>query len=166
MIEAAKKARKKLVCGFQFRSIRRRNSSPAPATKGIRQHHVHEMPGAAPPRHSQLGRFWAKRTPGRRADDRLGVHVIEMAHYVWARQNPCSLREIPGPTWAISHRSRLDVAELGLQNLQRRRLAIGQIRFDNGAVMHIEPRSQRHIEKDTWNFTLVVTRAARRGTRR
>lgn len=34
-------------------------------------------------------------------------------------------------------------------------LAIGQIRFANGAVMQIEASFAAHIEKDVWNFTLA-----------
>jgi predicted dehydrogenase len=34
-------------------------------------------------------------------------------------------------------------------------LAIGQIRFDNGAILQIEASFVAHIEKDVWNFTLI-----------
>ena len=34
-------------------------------------------------------------------------------------------------------------------------LAIGQIRFENGALLHIEASFAAHIEKDVWNFNLM-----------
>jgi predicted dehydrogenase len=34
-------------------------------------------------------------------------------------------------------------------------LAIGQIRFENGAILQIEASFVAHIEKDVWNFTLM-----------
>jgi len=34
-------------------------------------------------------------------------------------------------------------------------LAIGQIRFDNGAIMQIEASFAAHIDRDEWNFTLM-----------
>jgi predicted dehydrogenase len=34
-------------------------------------------------------------------------------------------------------------------------MAIGQIRFENGAILQIEASFAAHIEKDIWNFTLV-----------
>lgn len=34
-------------------------------------------------------------------------------------------------------------------------LAVGQIRFDNGAVVSIEASFAAHIEKDEWNFVLM-----------
>jgi predicted dehydrogenase len=34
-------------------------------------------------------------------------------------------------------------------------MAIGQIRFENGAILQIEASFVAHIEKDVWNFTLM-----------
>jgi predicted dehydrogenase len=34
-------------------------------------------------------------------------------------------------------------------------LAIGHIRFDNGAILHIEASFVNHIEKDVWNFQMM-----------
>ena len=34
-------------------------------------------------------------------------------------------------------------------------LAIGQIRFENGAILQIEASFVAHIEKDVWNFTFM-----------
>ncbi len=34
-------------------------------------------------------------------------------------------------------------------------LAVGQIRFENGAILQIEASFAAHIEKDMWNFTLI-----------
>jgi predicted dehydrogenase len=34
-------------------------------------------------------------------------------------------------------------------------LAIGQIRFENGAILHIEASFAAHVEKDVWNFSLM-----------
>ena len=37
-------------------------------------------------------------------------------------------------------------------------LAIGHIRFDNGAIMEIESSFAAHIEKDIWSFTAMGTK--------
>lgn len=34
-------------------------------------------------------------------------------------------------------------------------LAVGQIRFENGAVIHIESSFAAHIEKNVWNFQIM-----------
>jgi predicted dehydrogenase len=34
-------------------------------------------------------------------------------------------------------------------------LAVGQIRFENGAIMQIEASFAAHIERDIWNFSLA-----------
>jgi predicted dehydrogenase len=37
-------------------------------------------------------------------------------------------------------------------------LAIGHIRFENGAILHIEASFVNHIEKDAWNFEMMGTK--------
>lgn len=86
----------------------------------------------------------------------IGVHVIEMAHYVMGSPKPVAAS---GNIWTymgnkpskiVSQWPNWDHKTYTVEDL-----AIGQIRFDNGAIMHIEASFVAHIEKDVWNFTLM-----------
>jgi predicted dehydrogenase len=89
----------------------------------------------------------------------IGVHVIEMTHYVMGSPKPIAAS---GNTWTylgdkpsntVSAWSNWDHKTYTVEDL-----AIGQIRFDNGAIMQIEASFCAHIEKDTWNFSLMGTK--------
>ena len=86
----------------------------------------------------------------------IGVHVIEMAHYVMGSPKPIAAS---GGTWTY-HGNKPSAIASQWPNWDHKTytvedLAIGQIRFDNGAILQIEASFVAHIEKDIWNFTLM-----------
>ncbi len=132
--------------GFQYRyHPDTRVPRPRPRRRHVRQHHVRQVPGPAPPRHSQLGRLRPEGTSGRRPDDR----------HRRARHRDGPLRHglpqarrrhaaTPGPTWATSPATspacgpNWDYKTYTVEDL-----AIGQIRFENGAILQIEAMLRR-----------------------
>ncbi len=86
----------------------------------------------------------------------IGVHVIEMAHYVMGSPKPVAAS---GNTWTYMGNKPSTVASMwpnwDYKTYTVEDLAIGQIRFDNGAIMQIEASFVAHIEKDVWNFSLM-----------
>jgi predicted dehydrogenase len=86
----------------------------------------------------------------------IGVHVIEMAHYVMGSPTPIAAS---GNIWTYMGNKKSDVASMwpnwDYKTYTVEDLAIGQIRFDNGAILQIEAAFASHIEKDIWSFTLM-----------
>jgi predicted dehydrogenase len=157
MIEAAKKAGKKLVCGFQFRFH--------PATQFITRArdegqfgNVMFMKCQALRRRGipNWGVFGRKELQGGGPMIDIGVHVIEMAHYVMGSPRPVAAS---GNTWTYMGNKPSSVVSMwpnwDHKTYTVEDLAIGQVRFENGAIMHIEASFAAHVEKDLWNFTLV-----------
>ncbi|HEV8377381.1 MAG TPA: Gfo/Idh/MocA family oxidoreductase [Tepidisphaeraceae bacterium] len=157
MIEAAKKAGKKLVCGFQFRFH--------PATQFITRArdegqfgNVMFMKCQALRRRGipNWGVFGRKELQGGGPMIDIGVHVIEMAHYVMGSPKPVAAS---GNTWTYMGNKPSSVVSMwpnwDHKTYNVEDLAIGQVRFENGAIMHIEASFAAHVEKDLWNFTLV-----------
>jgi predicted dehydrogenase len=86
----------------------------------------------------------------------IGVHVIEMAHYMMGSPEPIAAS---GNTWTYHGNKPSTVASAwpnwDYKTYTVEDLAIGQIRFDNGAILQIEASFVAHIEKDTWNVTIM-----------
>jgi predicted dehydrogenase len=86
----------------------------------------------------------------------IGVHVVEMAHYVMGSPNPIAAS---GKTWTYMGNKPSDIQSMwpnwDYKTYTVEDLAIGQIRFDNGAILQIEASFAAHIEKDVWNFELI-----------
>jgi predicted dehydrogenase len=86
----------------------------------------------------------------------IGVHVIEMAHYVMGSPNPVAAA---GNTWTYLGDKKSDIVSQwphwDYKTYTVEDLAIGQIRFDNGAILQIEASFAAHIKEDTWNFTMM-----------
>lgn len=157
MIEAAKKAKKKLVVGFQFRYH--------PATQFITRArdegqfgNINFVKCQALRRRGipNWGVFGQKHLQGGGPMIDIAVHVIEMAHYVMGSPKPVAAS---GNTWTYLGNKPSDVISMwpgwDYKTYTVEDLAIGQIRFDNGAIMQIEASFAAHIEKDVWNFQLM-----------
>jgi predicted dehydrogenase len=86
----------------------------------------------------------------------IGVHVIEMAHYVMGSPKPIAAS---GNTWTYMGNKKSDVVSQwpnwDYKTYTVEDLAIGQIRFENGAILQIEASFAAHIKEDVWNFTLI-----------
>ena len=86
----------------------------------------------------------------------IGVHVIEAAHYFMGSPRPVAasgnIWTYMGdkPSQVVSQWPGWDHKTYTVEDL-----AIGQIRFENGAILQVESSFAAHIEKDVWNFTAM-----------
>jgi predicted dehydrogenase len=160
MIAAVKKAKKKLSVGFQYRYH--------PNTQFLRRARDNGEFGDIMFVKCQAlrrrgipnwGVFGQKKLQGGGPMIDIGVHVIEMAHYFMGSPKPVAAS---GNTWTymgnkpstvLSSWPNWDYKTYTVEDL-----AIGQIRFENGAILQIEASFVAHIEKDIWNFTFMGTK--------
>ena len=157
MIDAAKKAGKTLAVGFQYRFhpateflIRARDDGRFGKVMFVKCQALRRR--GIP----NWGVFGQKHLQGGGPMIDIGVHVIEMAHFVMGSPKPVAAA---GNTWTYLGNKQSDVTSMwpnwDYKTYTVEDLAIGQIRFENGAVMHIEAMFAGHVEKDIWNFSLV-----------
>lgn len=157
MIEAAKKAKKKLVVGFQYRYHPNTQVIKRAVDEGIIGNVMFVKCQALRRRGiPNWGVFGQKALQGGGPMIDIGVHVIEMAHYAIGSPKPVLAS---GKTWTymgnkpskvVSQWPNWDYKTYTVEDL-----AIGQIRFDNGIVLQIESSFAAHIEKDVWDFTII-----------
>ena len=159
MVAAAKKARRKLVTGFQYRFD--------PRTQFIRQAMEEGQLGNVLYGRVQAlrrrgipnwGVFGDKALQGGGPLIDIGVHVLDMAHFAMGSPTPVSASadmftyignqpsdgiQSAWPNWDYENYSVED-------------LAVGRIRFANGAVLHIESAFAAHREEASiMNFQLM-----------
>lgn len=157
MIDAARKSKVKLCVGFQFRYhpnteflVRAREAGQFGNVLFVKCQALRRR--GIP----NWGVFGQKHLQGGGPMIDIGVHVIEMAHYVMGSPRPVAAS---GRTWTYMGNKKSDVVSMwpnwDYKTYTVEDLAIGQIRFDNGALLQIEASFVAHIEKDVWNFTLV-----------
>ncbi len=92
----------------------------------------------------------------------IGVHAMEAAHYTMGSPRPVAavgqtftyMGNKQAATKIASAWPNWDWKTYNVEDL-----AVGQIRFDNGAVMSIEASFVAHIEKDSLNFWLMGEKA-------
>ena len=87
----------------------------------------------------------------------IGVHVLEMTHYAMGSPAPVSASADMFTYIGNRPSDRVESAWKGwdYKTYTVEDLAVGRIRFANGAVAHIEAAFAAHIEKDDWNFELM-----------
>ncbi len=157
MCDAAKKAGKHLVIGFQYRFD--------PKTQVIkRQIDDGEFGKVLYVRCQALRRrgipnwgvFGRKDLQGGGPMIDIGVHVMEMAHFMMGSPRPTaasgSIYTYLGnkPTQALCSWPNWDHKTYTVEDL-----AVGLIRFENGATLAIEASFAAHIEKDVWNVQIM-----------
>ena len=160
MIDTSKKAGKKLTVGFQYRYH--------PNTQFIKRAvdagqfgDIMFMRCQALRRRGipNWGVFGQKKLQGGGPMIDIGVHVIEMAHYVMGSPKPVAAS---GNTWThIGNKASSVVSQWpnwDYKTYTVEDLAIGHVRFENGAILHIEAMFAGHIEKDVWNFNFTGTK--------
>lgn len=157
MIAAAKKANKKLCIGFQYRYHPYSQFLKKAADEGQFGNIMFVKCRALRRRGiPNWGVFGQKHLQGGGPMIDIGVHVIEMAHYVMGSPRPVAAA---GNTWTFMGNKKSDIVSQwpnwDYKTYTVEDLAIGQIRFENGAIMQIEASFVNHIEKDVWNFELV-----------
>lgn len=157
MITAAQKAKRELVCGFQWRFDARSQVIRKQIAEGdfgkILYVRVEAMRRRGIP---SWGVFGRKDLQGGGALIDIGVHIIEMAHYLIGSPKPISAS---GNTWTyLGNKKPATVAPWGAWDHKTytvEDLAAGIIRFDSGAMMTVESSFAAHIEKDVWNFQIL-----------
>ena len=157
MIDAAKKNKVKLSVGFQYRYH--------PNTQFLKRARDEGQFGKimfvkclALRRRGipNWGVFGQKKLQGGGPMIDIGVHVIEMAHYFMGSPKPVAAS---GNIWTYMGDKPSTVASQwpgwNYKTYTVEDLAIGHIRFENGAILQIEASFAAHIEKDVWNFTAI-----------
>ena len=157
MVDAAKKARKLLVVGFQYRY--------APGTQMLKRAIDDGKFGKVLYARCQAmrrrgipnwGVFGRKDLQGGGPLIDLGVHIMEAAHYLMGKPQPVAAS---GNCYTYIGNKKSNVVS-SWPNWDHKTytvedLAIGMIRFANGATMVVESSFCAHIEKDVFDIDLM-----------
>jgi predicted dehydrogenase len=160
MIAAAKANKRKLVVGFQFRYhptsqmlVRAREAGEFGDIMFVKCQALRRR--GIP----NWGVFGQKELQGGGPMIDIGVHVIEMAHYVMGSPKPVAAS---GNCWTFMGNKPADTVSVwpnwDWKTYTVEDMAIGQIRFENGAIMQIESSFCAHIKEDVWNFSMMGTK--------
>ena len=162
MIAAAKKAKRLLCCGFQYRYHPKSQFGRRLLDEG-KLGDIMFVKVQALRRHGipNWGVFGQKALQGGGPMIDIGVHMLECAHYMMGQPKPISASGniwtyfgndpknadiiCPWPNW--------DVKTYTVEDL-----AIGQVRFENGAILQVESSFSAHIEQNVLNVTLMGTK--------
>ena len=157
MIDAAKKAKRKLIIGFQQRfgpnSQFLKKAVDAGQLGKVVFARVQSMRRRGIPNWGVFGR---KDLQGGGPMIDIGVHALEVTHYVMGSPKPIAAS---GATYTYLGDKKSDVVSQwpnwDYKTYTVEDLAVGQIRFENGAVLQIESSFVAHIEKNVMNFQLM-----------
>ena len=160
MIAAAKKAKKLLCCGFQYRyspSVEFFKKLQAAGDIGdILYVKVHALRRRGVP---NWGVFGQKELQGGGPMIDIGVHIIEAAHYCMGEPKPIAAS---GNCWTFLGDKPSKVYSCwpnwDYKTYTVEDLAVGQVTFENGALMQIEASFCAHIKKDVFNFEIIGTK--------
>lgn len=157
MIDAARKHRRKLVIGFQHRFDPKTRFIKNAIEEGQMGKVVYARVQALRRRGiPNWGVFGRKELQGGGPLIDIGVHAMEMTHFAMGSPKPVAAN---GSTFTYLGDRKSEVVSMwpnwDYKNYTVEDLAVGQIRFDNGAVLSIEASFAAHIEKDEWNFVLM-----------
>lgn len=166
MIDAARRSGVKLVIGFQYRYSPKTAFIKAAVDEGCFGHilyaRVHALRRRGIPNWGVFGR---KDLQGGGPMIDIGVHALEMAHFAMGSPRPVAA---VGSTFTYlgDRKDALNVRSMwpnwDYKTYTVEDLAVGQIRFDNGAVLSIEASFAAHIESDVFNFWLMGEKAGAR----
>jgi predicted dehydrogenase len=151
MIVAARKARRKLVIGFQFRFDPRTQFIKRALDDGALGKVLYGRVQALRRRGiPNWGVFGRKDLQGGGPLIDIGVHVLEMCHYAMGSPRPVAAM---GQTFTYlgnkpSNRIASQWAGWDHKSYTVEDLAVGHIRFDNGAVIHIESSFAAHHQHE------------------
>jgi predicted dehydrogenase len=157
MVDAGKKARKLLMIGFQWRfhpmaQLVRRSLDSGEMGK-ILYVRCQALRRRGIP---SWGVFGRKDIQGGGPMIDIGVHILEMAHYMMGKPEPVSA---DGSCYTyIGNKKPEALAPWGNWDHKTytvEDLAVGLLRFKNGATLVIESSFAAHIEKDLWNVSVM-----------
>jgi len=157
MVEAAKKARRVLVVGFQYRYTPNAQTIKRAVDDGKLGKILYARCQALRRRGiPNWGVFGQKQYQGGGPLIDIGVHILEVAHYIMGKPKPvaasaqCYTYIGDRPSRVVSVWPNWDYKTYTVEDL-----AVGLIRFDNGATLHIESSFAAHIAKDVFTFTMM-----------
>ena len=157
MLAAAKKNRKQLVIGFQYRFHGHTQALKKAVDEGffgkILYVRIQAMRRRGIP---SWGVFGRKDLQGGGPLIDIGVHALEMAHYAIGSPAPVAAS---GQIWTYLG-NKPSAASCGWGAWDHKTytvedLAVGMLRMKGGAVIHIEASFAAHIERDLWNFQIL-----------
>ncbi len=156
MLDAAKKNKTKLVIGFQWRYDSKTTYLRKAREEGqfgkILYARCQAMRRRGIPNWGVFGR---KELQGGGPMIDIGVHIMEVCHFTMGSPKPISA---VGNTFTYLGNKKSEVASMwpnwDYKTYTVEDLAVGQIRFDNGAVMTVESSFAGHL-KDAWNFVIM-----------
>jgi len=156
MLDAAEKAGKHLVIAFQWRYHPKAQFLKQSVADGHYGKVLYMRCSALRRRGiPNWGVFGRKDLQGGGPLIDIGVHIMEVAHYVMGRPRPVAAS---GHTFEYIGARPCDVActwpNWDHKTYTVEDLAVGQVRFENGAVMQVEASFAAHV-KDSWNFTFM-----------
>jgi predicted dehydrogenase len=157
MLNAAKKAKRKLVIGFQQRYDPKaqfiKNAVDTGKLGEVLFGRVQALRRRGIPNWGVFGR---KELQGGGPLIDIGVHVLEVTHFVMGSPKPVAAS---GNIYTYLGNKKSNVVcqwpNWDHKTYTVEDLAVGQIRFENGATIHIESSFAAHIEKNVWNFQLM-----------
>ncbi len=161
MIAAAKKAKVKLSVGFQWRYTPNTKALRAAREKGQFGKIMFVKCQALRRRGiPNWGVFGQKKLQGGGPMIDIGVHILECAYAFMGSPKPVAAS---GNIWTYLGDKPSTVRNAwpnwDYKTYTVEDLAIGQIRFANGAILQIESSFAAHIEKDVMNFTAMGEKA-------
>ena len=157
MVAAAEANGRKLVIGFQYRYHARtqylRQAFDAGQFGKVLYARIRAIRRRGIPNWGVFGR---KELQGGGPLIDIGVHVLEMAHYAMGSPRPLSATADMFTYIGDQPSNRVESAWKGWdhETYTVEDLAVGRIRFANGAVAHVEAAFACHGE-DAWNFDLM-----------
>lgn len=160
MLDAAKKAGRQLVVGFQYRFDTHTKLIRDQISQGNIGDIMYVRAQALRRRGiPNWGVFGRKELQGGGPMIDIGVHILETAHYIMGAPKPLTCT---GNTWTFMGNKPSDVAS-GWPNWDYKTytvedMAVGMIRFANGAMLTIEASFVAHIEKDVFNIQIMGTK--------
>ena len=160
MCAAAKKAKKLLVVGFQYRyhpstelCVRAREAGMLGDIMYVK---VQALRRRGVP---NWGVFGQKHLQGGGPMIDIGVHMIESAHYAMGEPKPVAAS---GNTWTFLGDKKSEVVSAwpnwDYKTYTVEDLAVGQVRFENGALMQIESSFCNHIPEDVLSWEVIGTK--------
>lgn len=157
MVDAAAKNDRKLVIGFQYRFSSKTNFLREAAKAGQLGNILYARSQALRRRGiPNWGVFGRKDLQGGGPMIDIGVHILEVTHFVMGSPRPVSAF---GATFTylgdkkskvVSQWPNWDHKSYTVEDL-----AVGQIRFENGAILSIESSFAAHIGDGAFNFTVM-----------
>ncbi len=157
MVEAAKRNRRKLVIGFQYRFDPKtqyiKNALDTGRMGAVVYTRIQALRRRGIPNWGVFGR---KELQGGGPLIDIGVHLMETAHYLMGSPTPVAAS---GSTYTYLGDKPTDVRSMwpdwDYKTYTVEDLAVGQIRFANGSTMQIESSFAAHIEHNVWNVTIM-----------